>query len=116
MAKQTSVTKWLEHIKLLPQHQVFPGMRGRILHSETMTFVFWEIDCGADLPAHSHPHEQVSHIIEGTFVLSIDGEARLLEAGAMSIIPSDASHSGKAITDCQVLDIFSPKREDYVFG
>src|SRR5271170_6612763 len=106
--------KWLEHINLLPQQQILPGMRGRFLHSDSMTFAFWEIDAGFILPEHFHHHEQVAHLIEGTFVITINGEARLLEAGAMTVIPGNAVHSGKAITDCRVLDIFYPRREDYL--
>jgi len=30
------------------------------------------------------------------------------------LIPSDAKHSGKALTDCTIIDIFNPVREDYI--
>lgn len=106
---------WTEHINHLPLHEILPGMRGRFVHSQHMTFAFWEIDAGFDLPAHNHPHEQVTHMIEGIFELAINGKARQLNAGAMAIIPGNAAHSGKAITDCRILDIFYPKREDYHF-
>ena len=108
--------KWLEHINLLPQHEIMPGMRGRFLHSDTMTFAFWEIDEGFELPEHAHKQEQVAHLIEGAFVLTVNGQGKLLEGGAMTVIPSNAPHSGKAISACKILDIFYPKREDYVFG
>ncbi|MBY0408276.1 MAG: cupin domain-containing protein [Rickettsiales bacterium] len=107
--------KWLEHIDLLPIHEIMPGMRGRFLHSDTMTFAFWEIDEGFHLPAHSHYHEQVAHLLEGEFTLTVNDEARRLHAGAMTVIPANAPHSGVAHTKCKILDIFYPKREDYVF-
>src|SRR5437868_3329146 len=107
-----ATTHWFEHINTLPQHEILPGMRGRFLHSDTMTFAFWEIAAGFDLPGHRHPHEQVSHIIDGTFVLTIGDDSRLLEAGAIAVIPGQTHHSGKALT-CHILDIFSPRREDY---
>ncbi len=54
-------------------------------------------------------------MIEVTFVLTVNGEAKLLETGAMTIIPSNVPHNGKAITNCRILDIFYPKRDEYVF-
>jgi quercetin dioxygenase-like cupin family protein len=104
---------WLEHIEKLPQREIMPGMRGRFLHSDAMTFAFWEIDGGFELPEHHHPHEQVAHMIEGSFALTVNGETKQLEAGAVTVIPGNVPHSGKAITDCRILDIFYPKREDY---
>jgi len=37
-----------------------------------------------------------------------------MKAGDIAVIPSNAIHSGQAITDCQLLDVFSPVREDYL--
>ena len=62
---------------------------------------------GAELPEHSHPHEQVMQVIEGEFELTVDGVARRFEAGDLCAIPSDATHSGIALTDCRILDTFS---------
>src|SRR2546422_10028634 len=65
------------------------------------------------LPAHAHVHEQVVNMIEGVFELTIAGETRTLGQGSVAIIPSNALHSGKAITDCRIIDAFYPIREDY---
>ncbi len=90
-----------------------PGFRVRFVHSATMTFAYWDIDAGAELPLHSHPHEQVAHALEGEFELTVDGEAVLVRPGVVVVIPSDVPHSGRAITDCRLLDVFHPVREDY---
>lgn len=92
-----------------------PGYNGKFIHSQNMTLVFWEIRAGSPLPEHSHFHEQVANIIEGKFELTIDGLTRILEPGSVAIIPSNAKHSGKAVTDCRIIDVFSPIREDYRF-
>ncbi|NBX03143.1 MAG: cupin domain-containing protein [Alphaproteobacteria bacterium] len=116
MARSTSEIQWLESIESLPLIEILPGMRGRFVHSEHMTFAFWEIDEGFILPAHSHPHEQVTHMIEGQFELSVDGEIQTLSGGAVATIPSEALHSGKALKFCRIMDIFYPKRTDYQFN
>ncbi len=78
-----------------------------------MTIAYWNIIAGASLPAHSHPHEQIASIIEGEFELAVDGTPHLLKSNNVFIIPSNTAHSGKAITDCKIVDSFYPVREDY---
>jgi quercetin dioxygenase-like cupin family protein len=96
-----------------PVREIFPGFRGHFVHSANMTFVHWTVLAGSALPPHSHPHEQVVHMIEGEFELTIDRETRRLGPGSVAIIPSNATHSGRAITECRIIDAFYPIREDY---
>ena len=98
----------------LPEKSPFPGWRGKFIRSGSMTFVYWEVPAGTLLPEHSHPHEQVAHMFEGEFEIVVDGVAQRLTPGSVSIIPPNALHSGRAITDCRILDVFSPVREDYI--
>ncbi len=93
--------------------QPFPGFKVRFVHSATMTFAHWNIEAGALLPEHSHPHEQVANVIQGEFELTINGETRRLGPGSVGIIPSNAVHSGRAVTRCHIIDAFYPIREDY---
>jgi quercetin dioxygenase-like cupin family protein len=82
-------------------------------HSANMSFGLWDIDAGASLPEHAHPHEQVGHLLEGEFSLTIAGVAYVMKTGSVAVIPSNARHSGKAVTACRILDVFYPLREDY---
>ncbi len=100
-------------IKDLPARELMPGFKGRFVHTKSMTISYWEIKKGSELPAHSHPHEQTTNVIEGEMQLTVDGETRKLTFGDIVAIPSHAVHSGKALTDCIVIDVFSPVREDY---
>ena len=93
--------------------EIFPGFQGKLVHSGRMTFAYWEIEPGNDLPEHSHEHEQVSHLLEGKFEFTIDGKKEIIEPGKVVIIPSNVKHSGRALTFCRVLDAFCPVREDY---
>jgi quercetin dioxygenase-like cupin family protein len=97
----------------VPEREIFPGFIGRVTHSAAMTFVRWRITAGATLPVHSHPHEQVVHMLDGKFELTIDGITRVLEPGDVAVIPSNAVHAGRAVTECRILDAFHPIREDY---
>ena len=52
------------------------------------------------------------HVIEGKFEFTINGKIHLCDKGSTFQIPSNVPHSGKAITDCIIMDFFSPKRDD----
>jgi quercetin dioxygenase-like cupin family protein len=97
----------------LAERTVFPGFHGRFVHSERMTFARWRIEAGATLPEHSHMHEQVVHTYSGELELVVDGVTHRLTAGTVLVIPPNAPHSGRALAECDVMDVFAPVREDY---
>ena len=79
-----------------------------------MTLAYWQVGAGSVLPVHRHPHEQVMNVVKGKFELTIENATRRLESGVVAVIPPDAEHYGRAITDCFIIDVFYPIREDLV--
>ena len=100
-------------IKDVKEKELFPGYTSRFVHTKNMTFNFIDIEAGYPFPEHSHMHEQVTIVLEGKFELTIDGETKVLEGGSVVAIPPNATHVGKAITKCKLIDVFYPIREDY---
>jgi len=97
----------------IQEREMVPGFRAKFVHSDRMTCSYWTIAAGAILPEHAHPHEQVTNIIRGRFEMTLDGETQTIEPRSVVVIPSGAKHRGRAITDCFILDVFAPVREDY---
>jgi len=93
--------------------EIMPGYHGKMVHSESMTWAFWDVEDQAEVPEHHHPHEQIMHVIEGSFEFTLDGNTETYGPGDVVIIPSNVPHSGKALTPCRLMDIFSPAREEY---
>jgi quercetin dioxygenase-like cupin family protein len=95
--------------------QLFPGCRIRTPHGQNLMLSYVEIDEGANVPAHHHPHEQAGMVISGRLEFTIGEETRTVEAGAMFLIPPDTLHGVKNVGPgpALVLDVFSPVREDY---
>ncbi len=103
----------MKKIKELPVKELAPGLKGYYAHGTAMTFGLVEIKAGSKLPAHQHVHEQITYILEGNLDMTIDGKLCPLSAGMYYVIPSNVVHSAIAATDCKVIDVFNPVREDY---
>lgn len=67
--------------------EIIKGYKARFVHTENNTLAFWDIDEGAVMPAHSHPNEQSSQVMEGRFELTIGSETMIYEKGLVAIIP-----------------------------
>jgi quercetin dioxygenase-like cupin family protein len=93
--------------------EIFPGFTGRFEHTTNMTLAFWDVTAGSSVPEHAHIYEQVVTVREGKLELVVDGEKRTMDAGYIAVIPSNVKHSAYAVTDCKLLDVFYPVREDY---
>ena len=97
----------------IPSKEIMPGYHGKLVHSESMTWVFWDVEKGAEVPEHHHINEQIMHVVSGDFEFTVDGETATYSAGDVVIIPSNVPHSGKALTTCKLMDIFNPVRAEY---
>ena len=78
-----------------------------------MTVVTGTIADRADLPGHSQPSGHVAHVLDGEFELTIVARIQRLGPDDITIIPSNAPHSGRAITTYRVVDTFHPVRDDF---
>ncbi|MEO7310893.1 MAG: cupin domain-containing protein [Chitinophagaceae bacterium] len=97
----------------IPVRELFPGFHFQLIHTGSNTYSFVTVDAGSTLPIHQHVHEQSSFVLEGKFEMTVGGETTVMEPGSFTLIPANIPHGGTAITDCKLLDIFSPVREDY---
>jgi quercetin dioxygenase-like cupin family protein len=97
----------------LEPREIMPGYRGRLVHGETMTLAYWDVDKDAEVPEHAHVNEQIMHVLEGSFQFTVGGDTQVYEAGELVVIPSQTPHSGRALTACRLMDVFSPVREAY---
>ena len=97
---------------ILPK-EILTGFWAQAIHTPGNTINFISVKAGSSFPMHQHVHHQCAFALEGQFEMTINGETKVLEPGKFVVIPSNVPHSGKAITDCRLLDIFNPVREDY---
>ncbi len=97
-----------------PGFRLAPGAVAKALFGERSMLNLVEMEPGATVERHSHPHEQLGVILRGSMTMSIAAENR--EIGELDgyLVPGDTEHGGTAGPDgALVLDVFVPVREDY---
>ena len=52
-------------------------------------------------------------ITESEFKSKLKGTTKVYSAGDIVYVPSNCKHSGKALTPCLLMDVFSPSRDEY---
>ena len=102
----------------LPEEEVFPGATRKIIYEDKIMLVLWKLEPGTTLPLHSHPHEQITHILEGRALVTVGEEKREVGPGDVYSAPygSHLGHSVVVLGDEPFLelDIFHPIREDFL--
>ena len=76
----------MEYLANIPAKEIRPGFFGKMVHGEKSTLAIWEIKKGSRLSEHSHPHEQITYVIDGELEMTIGGVKYLLTAGAIHAI------------------------------
>jgi quercetin dioxygenase-like cupin family protein len=81
---------------------------------EEMNVQHFEIEPGATVPAHSHPHEQAGYLTAGTLTFVLDDRELEVESGDSYSIPGEERHAAENRGEEVVrgVDIFSPPREN----
>ena len=69
---------------------------------------------GNNVPLHSHPNEQSGYVISGKYRIKYDNICEILNVGDSYSIPANVEHSWEVIEDGEVIDFFTPPRQDYL--
>ena len=105
--------RYLESAKL-EKVQMCPGLvRQTLTFGKDVMLCLFTWEKGAVLPEHSHPNEQAGYVLSGAVEFVISGEKYILRSGSSYIVRTNEVHSGVALEPSQVLDSFSPVRDEY---
>jgi len=91
-----------------------PGLRRQVMsYSPAMMLVRHTMTKGWVGARHSHPHEQMVYIVSGHIRFEHPGGIFEARTGDSFLVPGGVQHQASAFEDSEVLDIFTPMREDY---
>ena len=91
------------------------GVRRRILaYGDNLMQVEVHFEEGAIGAMHSHPHSQLTHVLEGKFEFTIEDEVRIVVKGDTLYKIPNIIHGCVCLEKGILLDTFTPCREDFI--
>src|SRR5438067_267047 len=95
-----------------PTIEICPGITRRtVANGKTMYQMLATLAAGSRMPAHSHPQEQIVHILEGQMRLIVDGVPHELSTGDSFYLASNIPHGVETILTTRVIDTFGPRSQ-----
>ncbi len=92
-----------------------PGVKRKIMaYGPDLMIVRVVFEAGAVGKAHQHPHRQASYVESGAFDVTIDGVTQRLTAGDTFFVPANLVHGVVALEAGQLVDSFTPMREEFL--
>jgi quercetin dioxygenase-like cupin family protein len=90
------------------------GMVRQVLaHSDQLMLVRHFFEEGWVGARHSHPHHQLVYVVKGAIRVDVDGRVFDVLAGDSFVVDGGVEHQASALKESEVLDVFTPVREDY---
>ena len=84
-----------------------------LVYGDKTLMAEFRLEKGANLPKHSHPHEQTGYLVSGQMELTIGDVTHQVLPGGSWCIAGDVEHYAKVTEDSVAIEVFSPVREDY---
>jgi quercetin dioxygenase-like cupin family protein len=100
--------------KTMEMEQLNDKLSRQMISGENATISQLVLKKGAVVPRHSHTNEQYSWIISGSLKFIFDDREVLVGAGEILVIPPNMAHAAVALEDTVDVDIFAPRREDWI--
>jgi quercetin dioxygenase-like cupin family protein len=90
------------------------GLRRQVMcYSKELMLVRHRMEKGWVGAKHSHPHEQMVYVVSGHIVFTHPGGTFDARTGDSFLVGGNVEHQASAVEDSEVLDMFTPYREDY---
>lgn len=89
-------------------------VRTVLAQSPDLMVVRFSFKAGDQGALHSHPHVQSTYVQSGRFRFTIDAREFEVGPGDAFIIPSGATHGCLCLEGGELIDNFTPRRDDFL--
>lgn len=88
--------------------------RKMMSYNEDMMVVRVRFKKGAIGAIHQHVHTQSTFVVQGKFEFTIGEVKEIIAAGDTCLMPSNIWHGCVCLEEGELLDVFTPMREDFL--
>lgn len=89
-------------------------VRTVLAHSPELMVVRFAFAAGDQGALHSHPHMQSTYVQSGRYRFTVDGREFEVGPGDAFVIPSHAEHGCTCLEGGELIDSFTPRRDDFL--
>ena len=115
IGEQTQISALITDWSKIPVEQTAPGIERQMVVGQNVMVCRFRFAPFVVTAEHSHPHEQMTLVVQGRVKFIISGEEHILSAGDVLHFPPDNRHGATMLDETVILiDIFSPIREDFL--
>lgn len=94
--------------------EALPGIyRKTLIYNDDMMLCHFFLEKNSIVPLHSHKEHQIGYIIKGKLQFFTENEEFIAKEGDSYVFESNEKHGAKILKNSEVIDVFSPSRDDY---
>ena len=115
ITEANTIEALVTHWGSIPVERIAEGIDRQMIVGQKIMICRLRLDPLVVTPAHRHPHEQMTFVMQGKVKFTLDTEERIVSAGDVLHFPSNHWHGATMLDEEVILiDIFSPIREDFL--
>lgn len=105
------ITDWSK----IPGEKISEGIERQMVVGKNVMMCRFRFAPFVVTPEHTHPHEQMTLVVEGNAKFIIEGQTYIVSPGDVLHFPPHNRHGATMLDEEVILiDIFSPIREDFL--
>jgi quercetin dioxygenase-like cupin family protein len=100
--------------KIVPQVKMLEGIcRKTLAYNNNVMLCHFTLEKNADIPLHNHESHQIGYVIKGKIKFMTESREFFASKGDSYVFDSWEKHGCKVLKYSEVVEIFSPTRNDY---